>query len=130
MVPRRVGLIVNISFFDAKRYIIGNVPYGAGKAAVDRMSKDMAHELKAHGVGVVSLYPGFVEETRTPSVDFESPTFIGRAVDALAMDSDVLKKTGKALLAAELTREYGFSDTDGTQPHMLTTAGVRRRFGR
>ena len=34
--------------------------YGLAKAASDRMAADMAHELKPHGVTVVSLYPGLV----------------------------------------------------------------------
>src|SRR5207302_7734248 len=59
MVPNRRGLIVNISFWAAQRHI-GNVIYGVAKAATDKMTSDMAHELRPHGVAVVSLYPGLV----------------------------------------------------------------------
>src|ERR1051326_2918748 len=64
MVPRRAGLIVNIIFWPAQKYI-GNVIYGISKAATDKMTSDMAVELTPQGVAVVSLYPGLV---RTESV--------------------------------------------------------------
>ena len=59
MVPRRSGLIVNISFWAAQKHV-GNVAYGVSKAATDKLTTDTAHELRAHNVAVVSLYPGLV----------------------------------------------------------------------
>ena len=59
MIAQRRGLIVNISFWAAQKHI-GNVAYGVSKAATDKMTADMATELKPHGVAVVSLYPGLV----------------------------------------------------------------------
>jgi NAD(P)-dependent dehydrogenase (short-subunit alcohol dehydrogenase family) len=59
MIARRPGLIVNISFWAAQKHI-GNVAYGISKAATDKMTADMATELKPYGVAVVSLYPGLV----------------------------------------------------------------------
>jgi hypothetical protein len=50
----------------------------------------------------------------------ESPQFIGRAVAALAADTEVMRKTGQVLIAAELAREYGFTDVDGNTPRPLT----------
>ncbi|KIH48583.1 hypothetical protein ANCDUO_21346 [Ancylostoma duodenale] len=41
------------------RYLF-NVPYGVGKQALDRMSADMAVELKPKNVCVVSIWPGAV----------------------------------------------------------------------
>ena len=58
MVEQRCGLIVNISHWAAQKYI-GNVAYGIAKAATDKMTADMAAELKDRGVAVVSLYPGW-----------------------------------------------------------------------
>jgi NAD(P)-dependent dehydrogenase (short-subunit alcohol dehydrogenase family) len=49
----------------------------------------------------------------------ESPQFIGRAVAALAADPHVLERTGRAVVAAELAEEYGFTDVDGTRPRSL-----------
>ena len=57
MVEQRSGLIVNISFWAAKKYV-GNVVYGVSKAATDKLTADTAHELRNHNVAVVSLYSG------------------------------------------------------------------------
>ncbi|PIO63418.1 oxidoreductase, short chain dehydrogenase/reductase family protein [Teladorsagia circumcincta] len=46
MANNRSGLIVNVSSAGGLRYLF-NVPYGVGKQALDRMSADMAVELKA-----------------------------------------------------------------------------------
>lgn len=54
----------------------------------------------------------------------ESPEFIGRAVDALAADRDVMRHTGRVLVAASLAAEYGFTDIDGRVPRALTLADV------
>ncbi|MGQ0649353.1 MAG: SDR family NAD(P)-dependent oxidoreductase [Gemmatimonadaceae bacterium] len=129
MVPARRGLIVNVSHWSAQKYI-ANTLYGVSKAATDKMTADMAHELKSHGVSVVSLYPGLV---RTESVlaarvfdlsNSESPEFIGRAVAALAADPNVSDRSGSILVAATIAQEYGFTDIDGRQPRALTLADV------
>ena len=44
-IARRRGFIVNISHWAAQKYI-GNVAYGVAKAATDKMTADMAVELK------------------------------------------------------------------------------------
>jgi dehydrogenase/reductase SDR family protein 1 len=49
----------------------------------------------------------------------ESPVFAGRAVAALAADPDVLAQTGRVLRAANLARDYGFTDVDGHIPEPL-----------
>ena len=125
MVGQRSGLIVNISFWAAQKHV-GNVPYGVSKAATDKLTADMAHELREYDVAVVSLYPGLV---RTESVmeaaafldlsNSESPQFIGRAVAALASDPGIMRRSGQVLVAAALAREYGFTDVDGKQPRPL-----------
>ena len=126
MTKKKSGLIVNISFWSAQVYM-SNTQYGVSKAAVDKMSEYMAQELKNFNVAVVSLYPGLV---RTESVmknakhfdmsNSESPQFIGRVVAALAADPEVLKKSGKVLVAAQEAIEYGIQDIDGRQPRPLT----------
>ena len=130
MIKQGSGLIVNISFWAAQKYI-GNVAYGMSKAATDKLTFDSAHELRERNVAVISLYPGLV---RTESVmaaaayldlsNSESPQFIGRAVAALASDPKVMQKTGRVLVAAALAHEYGFSDIDGKQPRPLTLKEV------
>ncbi|HXA79271.1 MAG TPA: SDR family NAD(P)-dependent oxidoreductase [Candidatus Acidoferrales bacterium] len=131
MVAQKNGLIVNVSFWASQRYI-GNVPYGAAKAATDKMTRDMAQELRPFGVAVVSLYPGLV---RTESVmrfaqfldlsNSESPQFIGRAVAALAGDPESLRRTGRTLIAAEVAAEFGLTDIDGSRPKALTLETVQ-----
>jgi len=126
MTKKKSGLIVNISFWSAQVYM-SNTQYGVSKAAVDKMSEYMAHELKKFNVAVVSLYPGLV---RTEGVlknakhfdmsNSESPQFIGRVVAALATDPNIMKKSGKVLVAAQEALEYGIQDIDGRQPRPLT----------
>jgi NAD(P)-dependent dehydrogenase (short-subunit alcohol dehydrogenase family) len=130
MIARRRGLIVNISHWAAQKHI-GNVAYGVSKAATDKMTADMASELKPHGVTVVSLYPGMVRTEKVMEAaqwldlsNSESPDFIGRAVAALAADPDAVRHTGNVLVAAALAQEYGFTDIDGTTPRPLTIADV------
>jgi NAD(P)-dependent dehydrogenase (short-subunit alcohol dehydrogenase family) len=46
----------------------------------------------------------------------ESPGYIGRAVVALATDPKVKEKSGRVFSTWTLSREYGFTDLDGTRP--------------
>jgi dehydrogenase/reductase SDR family member 1 len=121
---------VNISFWAAQKHI-ANVAYGVSKAATDKMTADMAQELRPYGVTVVSLYPGLVRTEKVIEAagwldlsNSESPEFIGRAVAALAGDPDVIRRTGTVLVAASLAAEYGFKDVDGKAPRPLTLADV------
>ena len=43
-----------------------------------------------------------------------------RAVAALAADSSVLERSGEVVVAARLALDYGFTDTDGSQPEPFT----------
>jgi NAD(P)-dependent dehydrogenase (short-subunit alcohol dehydrogenase family) len=125
MVAQGRGLIVNISSSGAKEYA-WHVAYGVGKCALDRLTADTAHELRAHGVAVVSLWPGLVLTERTrgaaknlPTLDFggaESQRFTGRAAAALAADPDVLAWSGRAVPSRQLADHYGFTDVDGSLP--------------
>ena len=121
------GLIVNVSGRAAERYLY-NVPYGAGKAALDKMTRDMAEELRDEGVTVVSIWPNV---TRTENVDasaaggsilsetfgdldlLETPRYAGRAVVALAADDGVMGRTGGRFWVAELAADYGLTDEHG-----------------
>src|SRR5216683_4462223 len=130
MVASRSGLIVNISFWAAQKHI-GNVAYGVSKAATDKMTADMAVELRPHGVAVVSLYPGLVRTEKVMAAsawldlsNSESPEFIGRAVVALAADPEVMRHSGTRQVVASLAATYGFTDLDGKSPRPLTLADV------
>ena len=130
MVASRRGLIVNISTWAAQKHI-ANVAYGVSKAATDKMTADMAVELRPYGVTAVSLYPGLVRTEKVMEAaawldltNSESPEFVGRAVAALAGDPDLMRHTGSVLVAARLAVEYGFTDIDGKAPRPLTLADV------
>lgn len=130
MVEQRSGLIVNISFWAALKHL-GNVAYGVSKAATDKMTADMAEELRAHNVAVVSLYPGLVRTEKVMEAaayldlsNSESPQFIGRTVAALAADPAVMARSGTVVVAAAYAREQGVVDTDGRSPEPLTLEKV------
>ena len=128
MAAAQRGVIVNISSSGAQEYA-WHVAYGVGKCALDRLTADTAHELRPHGVAVVSVWPGFVRTERIDiavaagtlptSLDVsaaESPHFVGRAALALATDPDVIRWSGEAVTANALALDYGFRDTDGRLP--------------
>ena len=131
------GLIANISSAGGRCYMHGPA-YGAGKAGIDKMSFDMAHDFHPHGVSVVSLWPGLVKTERTLQVcaqepgkygdaldHAESPQFAGRVVLALHGDPECLeRRSGGVFYNAELAAEYGVRDVDGAAP-----PSHRRYFG-
>jgi dehydrogenase/reductase SDR family protein 1 len=132
MVPQGSGVVINISSHGAKQHLL-SVPYGIGKGAIDKLTQDAATELRAHGVAVVSLWPGLVltegllanavvaeDGTRTLhglDISFgETPKFNGLAVVALASDPNILEKSGGSYWSSGLAREYGFAEDDGHLP--------------
>jgi len=126
MVAARGGIMVNMSYWAARKHI-ANVAYGVAKAATDKMTADMAYELRDFGVAVVSLYPGLVRTEKIMESaayldlgNSESPRFIGRAVAALASDPDVMSQSGSVVVAAEAASRYAFDDIDGRRPRPLT----------
>jgi dehydrogenase/reductase SDR family protein 1 len=130
MIARRQGLIVNISFWAAQKHV-GNVAYGVSKAATDKLTADTAHELKPYNIAVVSLYPGLVRTEKVMQAaawldlsNSESPEFIGRVVVALAADPDVMRHSGKVIIAAAAAREYDVRDVDGRRPEPLDLSRV------
>jgi NAD(P)-dependent dehydrogenase (short-subunit alcohol dehydrogenase family) len=126
MVPQRSGLIVATSRYVGATYTYG-VVFGTCKAAVDRMARDMAIELKPHSVASLSLwmgltfteraeralqkYPQMSAQTVTsPSVG-SSIEFPGRVIAALASDPDIMTRSGGTHIAAELAGDYGVIDS-------------------
>ncbi|HEY9880492.1 MAG TPA: SDR family NAD(P)-dependent oxidoreductase [Leptolyngbyaceae cyanobacterium] len=139
MVPRQRGLICTLSSWGGLSYIFG-VPYGAGKAACDRMAADMAVELKKHHVASLSIWPGivgtelmtqFATEMNNAAADdpqalsiregynWETPLLTGRVIAALTADPRIMQRTGQVQIVAELARTYGVVDQDGSQPASL-----------
>ncbi len=109
--------------------------YDVAKGAVGRMAFALAHELDKYEATAVLLSPGWLrseamlegfgvtEETwrdateRIPHFAIsESPSYVGRAVAALAADPDVRRWNGKSTSSGELAGIYNFTDLDGSQP--------------
>ena len=136
------GLVVNTSSFGGRIYMHGPA-YGAGKAAVDKMSHDMAHDFRPYHVAVVSIWMGLLLTERTRVVfdaqpelyselasTAETPEFTGRVIDALARDPELMRRSGQVLIGAELAAEYGIRDIDGRQPPSHRASfGEPTRFG-
>ena len=132
MTQQHSGLIVNISFWAAQRHL-GNTIYGIAKAATDKMTSDMAVELKPFATTVISLYPGLVRTeavlaaAESGAFDLsasESPEFIGRVISALFHDPNLMARTGQVLVAAAVAKEFGVLDIDGSSPPALTLADI------
>jgi NAD(P)-dependent dehydrogenase (short-subunit alcohol dehydrogenase family) len=134
MVPRKSGLVIATSGYVGVTYTYG-VIFGLCKSAVDRMSRDMAIELKPHSVASLSIWLGltFTERAelalkRNPAMKSQTATdpkvgssveFPGRVIAALAKDPDLMKRSGGTFIAAELGQEYGVTDVDGHVPPSL-----------
>ncbi|CAB3402612.1 unnamed protein product [Caenorhabditis bovis] len=143
MAARNKGLIVNVSSAGGLRYLF-NVAYGVGKQALDRLSSDMAIELKKKNVCVVSLWPGAVRTELTQTLfkdktdhknamifaNGETVEYPGIAVAALAADPRRMDKTGRILVTEDLGNEYGFKDIDGlTPPNMRSVSFILEHLG-
>jgi len=128
MAEQGSGLIVNTGSFGARCYMHGPA-YGAQKVGLDKMAFDMAHDLRPFGVATASLWMGMLKTERTDAViaaepekyaDFsamaESPEFSGMIISALHQDAELMARSGKTFVGAELAIELGVTDTDGTQP--------------
>jgi len=117
MVEQGGGLIVNVA--DREDGGLRGVAAGAGLAALERMGRDMSRELAPHGVAALTLFPAPCGGAASPAgtagdgqagPGAASPRFTGRCVAALAMDPDILEKTGGVYQVTELQREYRFTD--------------------
>ncbi|MET0698167.1 MAG: SDR family oxidoreductase [Mycobacterium sp.] len=133
------GLVVEVTdgttAYNAENYRI-SVFYDLAKTAVNRLAYSQGHELAEYGATAVAITPGWLrsemmldnwevtEETwlsalRNAPPGFaqsESPRYVGRAVVALAADDERSRWNQRSVTSADLAREYGFTDVDGTRP--------------
>jgi NAD(P)-dependent dehydrogenase (short-subunit alcohol dehydrogenase family) len=112
------GLIVNITWVLDRPH--GHAFYEVVKNGTNKLTGQMADDLRPHGVSCVAVSPGFMRLERMnltlqEAAMTESAEFTGRAVAALAADPGVLAKSGQVLTTPSLAREYDFTDIDGTQ---------------
>lgn len=122
------GLLVNTSGFGGGCYMHGPA-YGAGKAAADKMARDMGIDFQPYNVCAVSIWMALLRTERTtrmfeeqPEVfgerakNAESPLFVGRVIDALSKAPDRMGRSARVWIAAELGVELGVLEDDGSVP--------------
>ncbi|MFH8792998.1 SDR family oxidoreductase [Streptomyces sp. NPDC017941] len=110
--------------------------YDLAKAGPLRMTLGLAEELKEYGCTALCLTPGWLRSEAMLDTYFkvteddwtagceqnphfaisETPTFVGRALAALASDPGVSRWNGASLSSGGLAKEYGFTDVDGSAP--------------
>ncbi|SDW43021.1 SDR family NAD(P)-dependent oxidoreductase [Paenibacillus sp. CF384] len=98
------GVIIHISSNHAEGTWANSTVYAAAKAAVNKLTKNMALDLSPHGIRVVGIAPGYTKNgwgdgnervqkiiesisTRIPMGRFCTPTEVGEAAVFLASDS-------------------------------------------
>ncbi|HEY7484429.1 MAG TPA: SDR family oxidoreductase [Streptosporangiaceae bacterium] len=137
VVRRSGGLVIEVTDGDNDDYVGAGIPYYLAKCGVRALGRALGVELAKHDCTGLTVTPGFLrseamldafevtEETwrdavgKTAPTDFavsETPTYLGRAVAALATDPGVSRFAGRTLASWTLMREYGFTDVDGTRP--------------
>jgi NAD(P)-dependent dehydrogenase (short-subunit alcohol dehydrogenase family) len=119
---------VGISGYAAVTYTYG-VLFGLTKTALGRMTRDMAIELQPHGVAAVSLWQGLTLTERaranlasvpgkmTSAITGQkgcSVEYPGRVIAAMACDPDIMARSGGEFITAEIARDYGVRDDDGS----------------
>ena len=134
------GLVVEVTDgttqYNATHYRL-SVFYDLAKVAVNRLAYSQGHELAPHGATALAITPGWLrsemmldafgvsEENWRDAVgnsapegfaESESPRYVGRAVAALASDSDHARWNQQSVTSGQLSHEYGFTDVDGSQP--------------
>ena len=138
LIARPGGLVIEMTDgtaeYNATHYR-NSLFYDLAKTSVTRMAWALSQELAPHGATAVSLTPGWMrseimlevfgvseanwrDATRHQPhfVISESPRFVGRAVAALAADTERARWNGQSLSSGQLAIEYGFTDVDGSRP--------------
>jgi NAD(P)-dependent dehydrogenase (short-subunit alcohol dehydrogenase family) len=135
MMKQKRGLIVEVTDGDMVTGSGGSIMVDLVKSSLKNLAFRLAWEMRKHQIAAIAITPGFLrsesmlegfgvtESTwreagkKDPNFLFsETPLFVGRAVAALAADPNVLKKSGEITSSWELSREYRFTDADGTRP--------------
>jgi NAD(P)-dependent dehydrogenase (short-subunit alcohol dehydrogenase family) len=137
LIARGRGLLVEVTDGDFAGWR-GTFFYDLVKSSVIRIAYSLSRELELRGhdaITALAVTPGFLrseamldlfgvtaETWRDAAkkdrhfLHSETPTYVGRAIAALAADPNVHAKAGKTWASWTLAREYGFTDTDGTRP--------------
>jgi len=116
MIERGAGLIVNITWVLDRPH--GHAFYEVVKNATNKLTEQMADDLRPFGIACVAVSPGWMRLERMDispeqSAQTESAEFVGRAIAALASDPHVIDRSGGVYTTPELARTYDFTDVDG-----------------
>jgi NAD(P)-dependent dehydrogenase (short-subunit alcohol dehydrogenase family) len=126
--------ILNVSSPGGQSYHFSS-SYGAGKAGLDRLTADMAIELKPKGVAAVVLYPGsvateFIKDwAKSRAMDLsqaQTPLAVGRAAAALLGADDLLTRSGTIQWVDDLAEEFDVVDEHGRRPPRYARPGEAR----
>jgi dehydrogenase/reductase SDR family member 1 len=118
------GFVCNVSSPGGQTYHFSS-SYGAGKAGLDRLSADMAIELRPNGIACVSLYPGtvstefirsFAEQRGTNLDNAQTPLVVGRTIAALALSPDLMDRSGTIQWVEDVAEELDVVDEAGRRP--------------
>jgi NAD(P)-dependent dehydrogenase (short-subunit alcohol dehydrogenase family) len=146
LIERKGGLLVEMTDgtldYNAANYRI-SVYYDLAKVAVNRLAFSQGHELAPHHATAIALTPGWMrseimldnfavtEDTWRDALNperkdgpvappgfaaSETTRYVGRAVAALAADTERSRFNQRSVTAADLARQYGFTDLDGSRP--------------
>ena len=116
--------ILNVSSPGGQTYHFSS-SYGAGKAGLDRLTKDMARELRDRGVAALVLYPGavsteFIQDTAAQTgmdtSKMQTPLFVGRSAAALLAADDLMERSGTIQWVEDLAEEFDLFDEHGQRP--------------
>jgi NAD(P)-dependent dehydrogenase (short-subunit alcohol dehydrogenase family) len=145
LIVRPGGLLVEVTDgtleYNADHYRISAF-YDLAKVSVNRLAYSLGHELAPHGATAIAITPGWLRSERMldnyrvteptwrmaleprdgapqAPAEFalsETPRYVGRAIVAAACDPDRARWNQKSLSSGELSRNYGFTDVDGSRP--------------
>lgn len=133
MVGQKEGLIVQTSSLGSFIYAF-DVAYGVAHAGMDKLTADMAIELREHGVKTVTLHPQGgcnTELMKWPGA--ESTVFVGRAalsISEKASGDDLNAMNGKMVFTGELAEKYGFMHDNDPKGEVTATKIEEAKFFR
>ena len=133
MVEKKEGLIVQTSSLGSFIYAF-DVAYGVAHAGMDKLTADMAIELREHGIQTITLHPQGgcnTELMKWPGA--EDTVFVGRAalsLSAQAPTSELNEMSGKIIFTGELAEKYGFVHDNDPKGEITATKIEEAKFFR
>lgn len=117
------SVIINVSSPGGSSYHFSS-SYGAGKAGLDRLSADMAIELRPYDIACCAVYPGsvatefIVAASGDRGMDLskaQTPLGVGRAIAALVVAPDLMERSGQIQWIEDLSVDFDTRDEHGNR---------------